>query len=168
MSRAIHPSIRARARSAKCLSAPRAFPAFVINDAMLVVTPRPRRDTDRSIDGVKITMTTRRALAFARATTRTRTPTPTRVAVSNRHMATSGETIDSDVRRRDRAAEAVYFHEEDLKNLRVLARKIRAASATQRGSSLAKEELRHLRDVVPETSALPEDALRRLLDWKHA
>jgi len=68
-------------------------------------------------------------------------------------MSTSGETIDSDVRRRDRAAEAVYFREEDLKNLRVLARKIRAASATQRGSSLAKEELRHLRDVVPETSA---------------
>ena len=112
-------------------------------------------------------MTTRRALAFARATTRTRTPTPTRVVVSNRQMSTSGETIDSDVRRRDRAAEAVYFREEDLKNLRVLARKIRAASATQRGSSLAKEELRHLRDVVPETSALPEDALRRLLDWKH-
>ena len=55
-----------------------------------------------------------------------------------------------------------------MKNLRVLARKIRAASATQRGSSLAEEELRHLRDVVPETSALPEDALRRLLDWKHA
>ncbi len=110
-------------------------------------------------------MTTRRALAFARATTRT--PTPTRVAVSNPQISTSGETIDADVRRRDRAAEAV-FALEDLKNLRVLARKIRAASATQRGSSLAKEELRHLRDVVPETSALPEDALRRLLDWKHA
>ncbi len=111
-------------------------------------------------------MTTRRALAFARATTRT--PTPTRVAVSNRQMSTSGETIDADVRRRDRAAEAVFCWNEDLKNLRALARKIRAASATQRGSSLAKEELRHLRDVVPETSALPEDALRRLLDWKHA
>ena len=109
-------------------------------------------------------MLTRRALAVAvaRATTM-----PTRGAVS-RMMSASGETIEADMKRRDHAAEAVFFHEQDLISLRSLARKIRAASAKQRGSSLAKEELASLKTHVPETSTLSEDALQRLLDWKHA
>lgn len=107
---------------------------------------------------------TRRAFAIARATTMR---TPMRGAVS-RMMSASGETIGADMKRRDHAAEAVFFHEQDLMSLRSLARKIRAASAKQRGSSLAKEELASLKTHVPETSTLSEDALQRLLDWKHA
>ena len=37
----------------------------------------------------------------------------------------------------------------------------------QHGYDSAVEEIKHLRHVVPETRSMSDDALQRLLDWKH-
>ena len=71
------------------------------------------------------------------------------------------------VKARDRAAEAAYVHEQDLESLRKISKKLRDVHAKQHGYDSAVEEIKHLRYVVPETRSMSDDALQRLLDWKH-
>lgn len=79
----------------------------------------------------------------------------------------SGATISRDLKARDHAAEAAYFHEKDLEALRRLTRKVKHAHAVQTGVSMASREVEALKTLVPETKTLSEDAIARLLDWKH-
>ena len=79
----------------------------------------------------------------------------------------TGATIARDLQGRDRAREAEYFHEQDLQALRRLTRKVKHAHAAQTGASSAAREVEALKTLVPEVATLSEDAIARLLDWKH-
>lgn len=80
--------------------------------------------------------------------------------------SSTGAGIPGRMHDQGHAREDMYFREEEVKALQQLVKKARAQARASEGHDVDAAEKRELKRLLGD-SKLPDDILRKLVDWKH-
>lgn len=80
--------------------------------------------------------------------------------------SSTGAGIPGRMHDQGHAREDMYFREEEVKALQQLVKKARAQARASEGHDVDAAEMRELKRLLGD-SKLPDDILRKLVDWKH-